>query len=96
MKPSIRNLTKLAQLARASLEEDHGSLDVRTLQLVAPAGKRWKSNQFISTPVLWARREAILTSARRFNLYSFTDACQVIEAGLEDIPEIERGYYADQ
>ena len=96
MNPTLHNLRRLVEHSGGFLEEDLSSVDTRTFQLVAPEGTYWSSNHFISTPIVWARRDRRLSSARAFNALAFADAQFVLQHGLEAIPENERDYYSTE
>ncbi len=93
MKASIPNLKRIVEAAGGTLEEDHGSLDTRTFQAVAPDGKRWRCQGTILLCILWAKRGS-LESSRNFNLDAFRDTQQRLAHGLEPIPADEAEQYA--
>lgn len=86
------NLTRLAQSAGATLEEDTGYRDMRCFQIVAPDGKRWVDGGVTCIRIEWATGSSL--SAREHNEAEYLVVKEAVEFGLEDIPEFESYLYA--
>ena len=95
MKATIQNLRRAVETAGGKLEEDFPGRDTRNLQMVAPDGKRWAGRGVQCAPVDWAMRESTVGSARKFNADAYADALETLKHGLEEIPQDEMAFYAN-
>ena len=75
------DIERLAKAAGATLEEDHGYRDMRTLQIVAPEGKQWSDGGATSIRVEWAKGST--PSALKCNEDAYRDAASRVACGLE-------------
>ncbi len=88
-----KDLEKLAGSVGATLEEDTGYRDMRTFQICAPDGQRWKCNDTLHILVQWAKGSTKQVIA--YNEDEYGDAECRVKCGLEAIPAEEMDLYSN-
>lgn len=86
------DIERLAKAAGATLEEDEGYRDMRTLQIVAPAGKLWHDGGVQCLRIEWAK--GTTPKAVEYNEVAYRDTESRIRCGLYDMTPEEAELYA--
>jgi hypothetical protein len=88
-----RELEKLAAKVGATVEEDTGSRDTRTLQICAPAGMVWESQAGMHIPVIAAR--GTTAEANDYNVRELDNASDIISCGVRPMTPEEKELCAE-
>jgi len=88
------NIERLAKVVGATVEEDYGTRNMRTFQVVAPPGKLWHDGGTQCLRLEWARGATRL--AREYNEVAYLDAESRIRCGLYDMTAEEAEFYATE
>jgi hypothetical protein len=90
---TLNEIKRVVSKAGGSVEEDAGFRDMRTLQVVAPAGMLWAGTGCQCRPVQWARGSA--PHAVAHNEAAFRDILDTLSHGLRAMTEEEAYEYAE-